>query len=149
MNKPNPIVQVMAKLARRYKTGDMQGAVTKSRWRRVEVTMHEIAHGFTLGLDMSNPHMSHFVSEKHDQLNKIASDAAEIEACALEALVLKRFKVPVTAAMLASTAATMMKTEHYYRNPEAIERDVGRAMRRKHVRELAWSCEHFLNEEAK
>ena len=145
-----PIVRVCRRLTLRYGLSSELGAVNGPRWRRVEVAMHEVAHGFTFGLDMTDPLMSEHVSNKHKRMNGKDSDAAEIETCALEALVLQRFRVPVTVEMLAVTASKMMRTTAYpLHDHHAVERDIKAAMQLEHVRELAWRCERFIRQEAR
>lgn len=142
------IVRACRKLTRRYQLGTAFGAIVGPRWRRVEVTLHDVAHGFTFGLDTKDPEMSEHVGARHDRMSAKHSDQAEIETCALEAIILDRFKVPVSTRMLAVTASKMMKTEKYD-DWEAIERDVTAAMKLDHVRELAWCMERFLRAEGR
>jgi hypothetical protein len=141
------LIESCRKLYRLYKLSNGSAGVfeERQRYHRIEITAHEVAHAFVLGLDPSEAGASDAVDSIHNRMpGTLWSDAEEIRACAVEYLVLRTFNVPISMRQLATTAAPMMRSALFCYHMPRIERAIQRSCRKSNVKWLAIQMREFL-----
>lgn len=90
------IVHVMRRYHNRMRLHDMPGAILFGRpWRRVDVTLHELAHAFDLRLDPRDRRLRDLNSAALEEMPEPEGHATEFLTHAVARLVLDAYTVPL------------------------------------------------------
>lgn len=143
------IIRVMRRYHDRMGLSDMPGArMFGHSWRRVDVTLHELAHAFDLGLDPRDRKLRDLNSNALETMIWPDDAKAEYRAHAVERLVLNAYAVTLPWKEQVRDAAENIDPMRTIGARE-IGRCIRRQMKTKRVKALAAEVCAFIEAEAR